>query len=46
MQIYNSFKALNLKDNKCRKSLLNRPMGMRNGNEGEPGGGPYLLLRM
>jgi nicotinamide riboside kinase len=46
MQIYNSFKALNLKDKiSAVKSLLNRPIrvcGMVK-NEGEPGGGPYWV---
>jgi hypothetical protein len=45
MQIYNSFKALNLKDKiSAVKSLLNRPIrvcGMVK-NE-EPGGGPYWV---
>jgi hypothetical protein len=45
MQIYNSFKALNLKDKiNAVKSLLNRPIrvcGMVK-NE-EPGGGPYWV---
>jgi ABC-type histidine transport system ATPase subunit len=46
MQIYNSFKALNLKDKiSAVKSLLNRPIrvcGMVK-NEGGPGGGPYWV---